>query len=78
MIEAKANEQRMRQSTLRLRIFVWIFFPFLGVVCGEVFGMGVLLGIGLGVGLSFMLDGTLRLMSSDTKIFRVRRDLEEG
>jgi hypothetical protein len=50
----------------------------LGVVCGEVFGMGVLLGIGLGVGLSFMLDGTLRLMSSDTKIFRVRRDLEEG
>ena len=77
MIEAKSNEQRMQQSAMRLRIFVWIFFPLLGVVCGKVFGMGVLLGIGLGVGISFMLDGTLRLMSSDTKIFRVRRDLEE-
>ena len=49
----------------------------LGVVCGKVFGIEVLLGIGLGVGLSFMLDGTLRLMSSDAKIFRVRRDFEE-
>jgi hypothetical protein len=62
---------------MRLRIFAWIFFPLLGVVCGEGFGMGVLLGIGLGVGISFMLDGTLRLISSDTKMFRVRRDLEE-
>jgi hypothetical protein len=34
-------------------------------------------GEGLGVGISFMLDGTLRLMSSDTKIFRVRQDLGE-
>jgi hypothetical protein len=76
-MEISAREQKMKRSAMRLRIFVWIFFPFLGVVCGEVFGMGLLLGIGLGVGISFMLDGTLRLMSSDTKIFRVRRDLEE-
>jgi hypothetical protein len=72
-----AREQRMKRSAMRLRIFVWIFFPLLGVVCGKVFGIEVLLGIGLGVGLSFMLDGTLRLMSSDAKIFRVRRDFEE-
>jgi hypothetical protein len=76
-MEISAREQKMKRSAMRLRIFVWIFFPLLGVVCGKVFGIGVLLGIGLGVGLSFMLDGTLRLMSSDAKIFRVRRDFEE-
>ncbi|MDA1187647.1 MAG: hypothetical protein O3B29_07600 [Proteobacteria bacterium] len=39
--------------------------------------MGYLLGIGLGVGISFMLDGTLRLMSSEAKIFKVRRDTHD-
>ena len=68
------REQRMRRSTQRLRVFVWIFFPCLGVLSGEVFGMGLLLGLGLGLGIAFMLDGTLRLMSSDSRLFRVRRE----
>jgi hypothetical protein len=39
--------------------------------------MGILLGRGLDVGISLMLDQRLRLMSSDTKIFRVGMNLEE-
>lgn len=68
------REQRMRRSALKLRIFVWIFFPGLGLLTGEVFGMGLLLGLGLGLGVAFMLDSTLRLMSSDSRLFRVRRE----
>jgi hypothetical protein len=68
------REQKMRQSALRLRVFVWIFFPCLGLLSGEVFGMGLPLGLGLGLGVAFMLDGTLRLMSSDSRLFRVRRE----
>ena len=55
---------------------MWVFFPLLGVLCGKVFGMGVFLGLGLGVGLSFMLDGTLRLMASESRLLTVRRDWE--
>lgn len=68
------REQKMKQSAKRLRVFVWVLFPLLGLLCGKVFEMGYLLGIGLGIGISFMLDGTLRLMSSEAKIFKVRRD----
>jgi hypothetical protein len=68
------REQKMRQSALRLRIFVWTFFPCLGLLSGVVFGMGLLLGLGLGLGVAFMLDSTLRLMSSDSRLFRVRRE----
>ena len=71
------REQRMQQSAKRLRVFVWVLFPLLGLLCGKVFEMGYLLGIGLGVGISFMLDGTLRLMSSETKIFKVRHDTHD-
>jgi len=66
----------MQRSTRQLRIFVWVFFPLLGVLCGKVFGMGVFLGLGFGVGLSFMLDGTLRLMASESRLLTVRRDWE--
>ena len=71
------REQRMHRSARRLRILVWVLFPLLGILCGKVFETGYLLGIGLGVGISFMLDGTLRLMSSEAKIFKVRRDTHD-
>ena len=44
------------------------------VAYGQVFGMRVLLGIGLGIDVRLILEGTPQLMSSNTRLFRVRRD----
>jgi TctA family transporter len=66
----------MKAAQKRLRLTVWIVFPALGALAGSPisFDIGYLPGLGIGVGLSMFLDATLRLMGSDARIFRIRRD----
>ena len=73
---SNASVERMKAAQRRLRLTVWIAFPALGVLAGSPlsFDIGYLEGLGIGIGLSMFLDATLRLMGSDTRIFRIRRD----